>query len=63
MNFYKPMLALAAPRAFSDKNWIFEVKWDDFRALAYLFDTSHFFFLLSKKKPMANSPINPKTTG
>jgi bifunctional non-homologous end joining protein LigD len=38
MNFYKPMLALAAPRAFSDKNWIFEVKWDGFRALAYVND-------------------------
>jgi hypothetical protein len=29
----------------------------------YLFDTSHFFFLLRKKTPMTNSPSNPKTTG
>lgn len=29
----------------------------------YLFDTSHFFFLLRKKTPMTNIPSNPKTTG
>jgi len=29
----------------------------------YLFDTSHFFFLLTKKKPMTNIPSNPKNTG
>ncbi len=33
---YKPMLALAAEKAFSDKDWIFEVKWDGFRAVAYV---------------------------
>lgn len=29
----------------------------------YLLDTSHFFFLLSKKTPMTNIPSKPKTTG
>ena len=29
----------------------------------YLFDTSHFFFLLRKKTPMTNIPNKPKTTG
>ena len=33
---YKPMLAREAAKAFSDKDWIFEIKWDGFRALAYI---------------------------
>ena len=35
---YKPMLARKADKPFSDKDWIFEVKWDGFRALAYVDD-------------------------
>ena len=31
---YKPMLALAANDAFTDKDWIYEIKWDGFRAIA-----------------------------
>ncbi len=34
--FYKPMLAQSADEAFSDADWIFEVKWDGFRAIAYV---------------------------
>jgi DNA ligase D-like protein (predicted ligase)/DNA ligase D-like protein (predicted 3'-phosphoesterase) len=30
------MLAKDAPTPFSDKDWIFEVKWDGFRAIAYI---------------------------
>ena len=30
------MLALAAKKAFTDKDWIFEIKWDGFRAIAYV---------------------------
>jgi DNA ligase D-like protein (predicted ligase)/DNA ligase D-like protein (predicted 3'-phosphoesterase) len=33
---YKPMLAQLANKPFSDKDWIFEVKWDGFRAIAYV---------------------------
>ena len=33
---YKPMLARLADKPFSDKDWIFEVKWDGFRAIAYI---------------------------
>lgn len=33
---YKPMLARVAPKPFSDKDWIFEIKWDGFRAIAYI---------------------------
>ena len=33
---YRPMLAKVAPDAFTDKDWIFEVKWDGFRAIAYV---------------------------
>ncbi|MCW4009090.1 MAG: non-homologous end-joining DNA ligase [Candidatus Bathyarchaeota archaeon] len=33
---YKPMLAKEAKAPFTDIDWIFEVKWDGFRALAYI---------------------------
>jgi len=33
---YRPMLARVAPKPFSDTNWIFEIKWDGFRAIAYV---------------------------
>jgi len=35
-HIYKPMLAKAIPAAFSDANWLFEIKWDGFRAIAYV---------------------------
>lgn len=37
-HIYKPMLAKVAAEAFSGKDWIFEVKWDGFRAIAYVED-------------------------
>jgi DNA ligase D-like protein (predicted ligase)/DNA ligase D-like protein (predicted 3'-phosphoesterase) len=30
------MLAKVADKAFTDKNWIFEIKWDGFRAISYI---------------------------
>jgi bifunctional non-homologous end joining protein LigD len=33
---YKPMLAKLAPQPFSDEDWVFEIKWDGFRAIAYV---------------------------
>jgi len=33
---YRPMLARVAEKAFSGKDWIFEIKWDGFRAIAYI---------------------------
>ena len=38
MNFYKPMLAKSVSKPFSGKDWIFEIKWDGFRAIAYARD-------------------------
>ena len=35
-HIYRPMLAKVAEEAFSDKDWIFEIKWDGFRAIAYV---------------------------
>jgi len=35
-HIYKPMLAKVTEEAFSDKDWFFEVKWDGFRAIAYV---------------------------
>jgi len=35
-HIYKPMLAKNAPNAFTDKDWIFEIKWDGFRAITYI---------------------------
>jgi len=37
-HIYRPMLAKVAEEAFSDKDWFFEVKWDGFRAIAYVED-------------------------
>jgi DNA ligase D-like protein (predicted ligase)/DNA ligase D-like protein (predicted 3'-phosphoesterase) len=36
---YKPMLARLAPQPFSSDDWIFEIKWDGFRAIAYVNET------------------------
>ena len=33
---YKPMLARESPKPFSNKDWLFEIKWDGFRAIAYV---------------------------
>jgi DNA ligase D-like protein (predicted ligase)/DNA ligase D-like protein (predicted 3'-phosphoesterase) len=35
---YKPMMVKDASAPFSDKDWLFEIKWDGFRAIAYLND-------------------------
>jgi DNA ligase D-like protein (predicted ligase)/DNA ligase D-like protein (predicted 3'-phosphoesterase) len=35
-HLYKPMLAKEAAKPFSGKDWLFEVKWDGFRAVAYV---------------------------
>jgi DNA ligase D-like protein (predicted ligase)/DNA ligase D-like protein (predicted 3'-phosphoesterase) len=35
-HIYHPMLAKVAEEAFSNKDWGFEVKWDGFRAIAYV---------------------------
>jgi len=35
-HIYKPMLAKEAPDAFTNKDWIFEIKWDGFRAISYV---------------------------
>ena len=35
-HIYRPMLAKVIDAAFSNKDWIFEVKWDGFRAIAYV---------------------------
>jgi DNA ligase D-like protein (predicted ligase)/DNA ligase D-like protein (predicted 3'-phosphoesterase) len=33
---YRPMLARLAQQPFSGKDWLFEIKWDGFRAIAYV---------------------------
>jgi bifunctional non-homologous end joining protein LigD len=33
-DYYKPMLATPVSKAFDDKDWIFEIKWDGYRAIA-----------------------------
>ena len=37
-HIYKPMLAKIAEKPFSNVDWIFEIKWDGFRAIAYVDD-------------------------
>jgi DNA ligase D-like protein (predicted ligase)/DNA ligase D-like protein (predicted 3'-phosphoesterase) len=39
MNIYKPMLANSIERPFDSTDWIFEVKWDGIRAIAYIGET------------------------
>ena len=36
MNRYKPMLAQSRDKPFDDPKWVYEVKWDDIRAIAYI---------------------------
>ncbi len=38
MRFYKPMLAKSVSKPFGGKDWVFEIKWDGFRAIAYVDD-------------------------
>ena len=33
---YKPMLAKEKDEPFNSKEWLFEIKWDGFRAIAYI---------------------------
>lgn len=35
-DFIKPMLAQTEEKAFTDKDWVFEIKWDGYRAIADL---------------------------
>ncbi len=35
-HLYKPMLAKVAGQPFSGKDWVFEIKWDGFRAISYV---------------------------
>jgi len=36
---YRPMLARLAHKPFSSSAWLFEIKWDGFRAIAYVNET------------------------
>lgn len=36
MNTYQPMMARTAEKPFNDPDWLFEVKWDGIRAIAYI---------------------------
>jgi bifunctional non-homologous end joining protein LigD len=68
MHYYKPMLAKSASKPFNGKDWIFETKWDGFRAIAYLDDfftiqsrnakeLKHFFPELEELKQLANNVV------
>ena len=36
MNIYQPMMARTAEKPFNDSNWLFDIKWDGIRAIAYV---------------------------
>jgi bifunctional non-homologous end joining protein LigD len=67
--FYKPMLAKSVSKPFSGKgDWIFEIKWDGFRAIAYVDDfltiqnrkakeLKHFFPELEELKQVAKNVV------
>lgn len=42
----KPMLATLVDEPFDDENWLFEIKWDGYRAIAYMDDSN--FEILSR---------------
>jgi len=42
----KPMLATLVDEPFSNENWLFEIKWDGYRALAYI--DENIFEILSR---------------
>jgi bifunctional non-homologous end joining protein LigD len=48
-HIYRSMLAKVAADAFTDKDWIFEIKWDGFRALAYVEEPFHLLSRNSKE--------------
>lgn len=43
-NFIRPMLAKSFENAFDDEDWVFEIKWDGYRAIADLSDKSPLFY-------------------
>jgi len=65
---YKPMLARVAPQPFSSDAWLFEIKWDGFRAIAYVNETfslrsrndkelKHVFPELEELKQLASNSV------
>ena len=55
----KPMLATLTDKPFSSKDWIFEIKWDGYRALAYC-NGDDVTLVSRNKKPFTNkyNPVN-----
>lgn len=43
-NYIKPMLAKLTDQAFNSKEWVFEIKWDGYRAIADLRDEDHLLY-------------------
>jgi bifunctional non-homologous end joining protein LigD len=61
ITFYKPMLAKAITKPFSGKDWIFETKWDGFRAITYVKDD--LFTVQSRNGNEFKRKVNSKTNG
>jgi bifunctional non-homologous end joining protein LigD len=68
MRFYKPMLAKSISKPFSGTDWVFEIKWDGFRAITYVDDfftiqsrnakeLVHFFPELNELKQLAKNVV------
>ncbi len=55
MNRYKPMLAQPVDSPFSSQDWIFEIKWDGIRGIAYL-DEKFSIRSRNDKELLANFP-------
>lgn len=56
IKFIKPMLATLTEKPFSDKEWIFEIKWDGYRAIAELGNSFKFY---SRNGLSFNNKYNP----
>src|SRR5687767_7976168 len=55
-SFFSPMLASIYDHAFNDKDWIFEIKWDGYRAIAETGETTRLY----SRNGLSFLPLYPK---
>jgi len=56
-NVFRPMLTMLHKEPFDDPDWLFEIKWDGYRALAYV--DNHKVQLYSRNENLFNALFQP----